>query len=86
MVARFDTTAAGRLRLIIPTVFEVSVLQGNGNGNGNRNHKNKRKRNSENGPGDDNCEWCNGFHPSDNCWQKYPKKKPEYAKEEERTE
>jgi hypothetical protein len=70
MVSRFDTTAAGRLRLILPTVFEILEVEDTIYGNG------KRDR-------DDSCEWCNGSHPSNHCWQKYPNKKPEYVKKRE---
>jgi hypothetical protein len=45
MVSRFDTTAVGRLRLIFPTVFEISALEDN----------TKRKRNDEDGSEGD-CE------------------------------
>jgi hypothetical protein len=70
LVSRLDTTAAGRLRLFLPTVSKISALEDNTNGNG------KRER-------DDNCKWCNGSHLSDNCWGRYPDKKPEYAKNRE---
>jgi hypothetical protein len=72
MVSRFDTTAAGRLRLILSTVSEISALENN----------TKRKRNDEDGSEGD-CEWCHGFHSSENCWQKYPHKKPDYLKKRE---
>jgi hypothetical protein len=74
MVSRFDTTAAGRLRLILSTVSEIED-------NSNR-KSNNRKRSHDNSSGSE-CEWCHGFHLSDKCWQKYPHKKPELPKKKD---